>query len=396
MFEDHTSYVDESPAHVRGGLVPNVRAMCQAQRDFVADYGLRTHRTLTDEEAARDDGSNVAGISHAMMAEHYALPGQVVVGTDSHTPHSGALGCVAFGVGTTDMANAFVTGAVRLTMPQVLRVELDGELPPGVTAKDVVLHLLALPAIRGGAGVGKVFEFGGPVVRALSTDERATLTNMTAELGGFTGIVEPDEETVRFLRERRGVDFAIEPWMRSDAGAHYAEVIRVDCSASAPMVARPAIPATAWRSANSAERVRVDIAYGGSCTAGKREDFDHYHEVLSWGLAHGLRVPDGRGAVPAVRHDGRARLLHRARLPRRVREVGARILQPSCGACANCGPGSSIDTGQVTVSAINRNFPGRSGPGQVWLASPPTVAASALAGELTSFAALQLEYERTR
>jgi 3-isopropylmalate/(R)-2-methylmalate dehydratase large subunit len=96
-----------------------------------------------------------------MMAEHYALPGQVVVGTDSHTPHSGALGCVAFGVGTTDMANAFVTGAVRLTLPESLRIELDGALPAGVTAKDVVLHLLALPAVRGGAGVGKVFEFAG-------------------------------------------------------------------------------------------------------------------------------------------------------------------------------------------------------------------------------------------
>ena len=118
VFEDHTSYVDESPAHVRGGLVPNVhRDVSRRSARSSSAYGLRTHRTLTEAEAAADDGSNVAGISHAMMAEHYALPGQVVVGTDSHTPHSGALGCVAFGVGTTDMANAFVTGAVRLTVP---------------------------------------------------------------------------------------------------------------------------------------------------------------------------------------------------------------------------------------------------------------------------------------
>ncbi len=242
VFEDHTSYVDQSPAHLRAGLVPNMRAMCQAQRDFAADYGLRTHRTLTDEEALRDDGSNTAGISHAMMAEHYALPGQVVVGTDSHTPHSGALGCVAFGVGTTDMANAFVTGAVRMTMPQLLRVELQGDVPCGVTAKDIVLHLLALPAIRSGGGVGKVFEFAGDAVRALTTDERATLTNMTAELGGLTGIVAPDDETVRFLRERRGLEFAIEPWMHSDPGAHYAETIHVDCSGLSPLVASPGDP----------------------------------------------------------------------------------------------------------------------------------------------------------
>src|SRR5690606_23605693 len=136
----------------------------------------------------------------------------------------------AFGVGTTDMANAFVTGAVRLTTPAVLRVDLEGTLPAGVAAKDVVLHLLALPAIRRGAGVGKVFEFAGPVVRAMATDERATLTNMTAELGGFTGIVEPDAETVRFLRERRGIDFPLEPWMRSDPGARYADRLRIDCS----------------------------------------------------------------------------------------------------------------------------------------------------------------------
>src|SRR5690606_10984338 len=193
VVEDHTSYVDETPNHVRMGFVRKVRVMCQAQRDFIRDYGLRQHRTLTDAEAAVDPGTNVAGISHAMMAEHYASPGQVVVGTDSHTPHSGALGCVACGVGTTDMANAFMTGTIRLTMPASLKIDLRGTLPAGVTAKDVGLHLLAIPEIRAGAGVGKVFEFTGSAVRAMSIDERATLTNMTPELGGLTGIVAPDE-----------------------------------------------------------------------------------------------------------------------------------------------------------------------------------------------------------
>lgn len=385
VFEDHTSYVEQSPAHVRAGLVPNVAAMCRAQRDFAADYGLRSHRTLTEGEAARDDGSNVAGISHAMVAEHYALPGGLVVGTDSHTPHSGALGCVAFGVGTTDMANAFVTGAVRITLPEVVRIQLDGAMPAGLTAKDVLLHLLALPAVRAGAGVGKVFEFAGPVVRALSVDERATLTNMTAELGGFTGIVEPDAETVRFLKERRGLIFPLQPWMRSDEGARYADTIRVDCSALTPMVSRPGDPGNGLALCDLAERVAVDIAYGGSCTAGKREDFDHYHKVLSWAAERGLRVPGGvklylQFGTTAVRDYCMAQGYLAA-----FEKVGAQILQPSCGACANCGPGSSTEASQVTVSAINRNFPGRSGPGQVWLASPPTVAASAIAGRLVSF-----------
>lgn len=396
VFEDHTSYVDESPAHLRGGLVLNVRAMVQAQRRFAEEHGLRMHRTLTEAEAVAAGGAGQdsagprsAGISHAMMAEHYALPGQLVVGTDSHTPHSGALGCVAFGVGTTDMANAFLTGAVRMSMPAVLRVDLDGALPPGVTAKDAVLHLLAQPAIRAGAGVGKVFEFGGPAVRAMSTDERATLTNMTAELGGFTGIVDPDAETQRFLRERRGVDLQLEPWMCSDAGAPYAGHLSLDCSRLSPMVARPGDPGRGLALDTLAERVRIDIAYGGSCTAGKLEDFEHYHAVLAWAAARGLRVADGvtlylQFGTTAVRDACAARGYLAA-----FEAVGARLLQPSCGACANCGPGSSTDAGQVTVSAINRNFPGRSGPGQVWLASPPTVVASAIAGELLSFDGLQ-------
>src|SRR5690606_30592281 len=141
VFEDHTSYVEESPNHLKSGLVPHAIRMYEAQRNFVASHGLREHRTLTEAQAAVDDTKNMAGISHAMMTEHYALPGQVVVGTDSHTPHSAALGCVAFGVGTTDMANAVVTGAVRLTTPGSILVTLIGLLGAGVTAKDIVLHL---------------------------------------------------------------------------------------------------------------------------------------------------------------------------------------------------------------------------------------------------------------
>jgi 3-isopropylmalate/(R)-2-methylmalate dehydratase large subunit len=392
VFEDHTSYVNESPAHVRGGWIPQMHAMNQAQRDFAARHGLRLHRTLTDEEAEQDDGRNVAGISHAMMAEHYACPGQVVVGTDSHTPHSGALGCVAFGVGTTDMANAFVTGAVRVTWPESVRVLLRGAWPPGVTAKDVALHVLALPFIREGGGLGRVFEFAGDGIAQLSTDERATLTNMTAEMGGLTGIVAPDAETVRFLLERRGVEVVLENWMHSDADARYAHTLEVDLATLSPMLARPGDPGQGVAVSDLGESVCIDIAYGGSCTAGKREDFDHYHAVLAWGMAQGLRVPPHvqvflQYGTTAVRDYCISRGYDVT-----FRAMGVRILQPSCGACANCGPGSSTHARQVTVSAINRNFPGRSGPGQVWLASPPTVMASALAGELMSWEQLRQRY----
>ena len=392
VFEDHTSYVEESPAHVRAGLVPNVQRMVEAQRAFVAEYGLRSHRTLTEAEALQHKASDAAGISHAMMAEHYALPGQLVVGTDSHTPHSGALGCVAFGVGTTDMANALVTGAVRLTVPASLLVRCNGRLAAGVTAKDLVLHLLAQPFIRAGGGVGKVFEFVGEGVQALSIDERATLTNMTAELGGLTGIVAPDQQTLRFLRERRGVEFALEPWMQSDAGAEYAQVLEIDCAAVPPMVAAPGDPGNGLPLAEVAAPVRIDIAYGGSCTAGKRADFAHYHAVLRWAADRGLRVAPGvslylQFGTTAVRDHCVA-----AGYMDAFERVGARILQPSCGACGNCGPGGSQRADQVTVSAINRNFPGRGGPGSVGLASPPTVAASAIAGELLSFEQLQARH----
>jgi len=378
FFEDHLTFAHRSETHRKKGLLPFVRDLSAAHQDFARVHGLRNHGYLPGGEGSE-------GICHAVMAEQYALPGQLVVGTDSHTPHSGALGCLAFGVGSTDMASAMVTGLVRLTVPDTLRIELDGRIPAGVTAKDVVLHLLALPEIRAGGGVGKVFEFAGAALARLSTDERTTLTNMTAELGGFTGIVAPDAETVRFLRERRGVRFALEPWMCSDPGARYAQSIRVDCSRLAPMVAAPGDPGNGIALGELNERARLDIAYGGSCTAGKREDFDQYHAVLSWAAERGLRVDPGvklylQFGTTAVRDY----CVEKGYLDAFER-VGAELLQPSCGACAGCGPGSSVSADQVTVSAINRNFPGRSGPGKVWLASPPTVAASAIGGRLMSF-----------
>ncbi|MEM5316770.1 aconitase family protein [Paraburkholderia sp. JHI869] len=389
-FEDHLSYSHKSELHVSNGLLPDVRELSAAHRQFARDYGLRNHGYLSELSGGISEGSE--GISHAMMAERYALPGQIVVGTDSHTPHSGALGCLAFGVGTTDMANAFVTGAVRMTVPQSLRVNFHGPIPAGVTAKDLVLHLLAQPRIRAGAGVGKVFEFAGSAIAQLSTDERTTLTNMTAELGGFTGIVAPDEETVRFLRERRGVEFAIEPWMCSDPDATYAEVIDIDCARLSPMLAAPGDPGNGVALYALEARPRIDIAYGGSCTAGKREDFDHYHEVLAWAAARGIRVPaEVKLYLQFGTSDVRDYCVQRGYIEA-FEQVGAILLQPSCGACANCGPGSSVDAGQVTISAINRNFPGRSGPGRVWLASPPTVVASALAGEIASFDELKERY----
>ncbi|MBI3198593.1 MAG: 3-isopropylmalate dehydratase, partial [Rhodospirillales bacterium] len=201
-------------------------------------------------------------------------------------------------------------------------------------------------------------------------------------------IVAPDGETVRFLKERRGIAFEIEAWMQSDRDARYAATLTVDCRTMSPMVAAPGDPGNGIPLGQIVQRTRIDIAYGGSCTAGKRDDFDRYYEVLHWAVERGLRVrPSVTLYLQFGTSDVRDYCVAQGYL-QTFERAGVELLEPSCGACANFGPGASHRADQVTVSAINRNFPGRSGPGAVWLASPPTVAASAIAGELVSFAEL--------
>lgn len=389
LFEDHLSYAERSPTHVNLGLLTQVRQLSLAHRQFAAKHQLKDHGYLPNELGSE-------GISHAMMTELYALPGQLVAGTDSHTPHAGALGCFAYGVGTTDMANAFVTGAVRLTMADTILVTLRGKLAPGVTAKDVALTLLSTDFIRQGGGLGKIFEFRGSVIDQMSIDERATLTNMVAELGGLTGLCAPDIKTVEFLRERRGIAFTIEPWMQSDNDAPYTDRLDLDCTSVGPMLASPGDPGNGIALKDLSEPVRVHIAYGGSCTAGKREDFDHYHAVAAWAARRGLRVAPG---VTLYLQCGTLQVRDYCEAQgylETFQAIGAELLSPSCGACGQCGPGVSTKADEVTISAINRNFPGRGGPGKTWLASPPTVLASAIAGRIVSFEQLQNEHLQAR
>ncbi len=379
-FSDHLTFVHLSmPAERKAiGLLDAAQALQRVQQRFCEKHGIRHHGLLQGREGSE-------GISHSLMAERYVLPGQVAVGSDSHTTHCGALGALAFGVGTTEIANSWLTGEVRLEVPRVVRVALKGGLRPGVEAKDIALEILRTPYVREGRAIGQVFEYTGPALAALPTDERATLTNMVAEMGGFTGIVVPDEETCRFLRERRGIEFEIEAWMRSDDGAELAHTIEIDCSQLGPMLARPGDPGGGVSVAELQEPVRIDIAYGGSCTGGKREDLRHCHEVLEWAVGRGLRVAPGtRFILQFGSQDVRDHCLREGLLDAFTR-AGVELIEPGCGACVNAGPGVSERADQVTVSSINRNFPGRSGPGQVWLASPATVAASAIAGRIVSF-----------
>lgn len=377
LFEDHLTFARRSKLHIKNDLLPGVDLMSQGHRQFGEEYGLVNHGVIEEE------GSE--GICHALLIERYALPGQVVTGTDSHTTHSGALGCLAFGAGSTDIALSYVTGAIRLTVPETILIRLNGSLSDGITAKDVLLHLLAMPELKAGSGLGMVFEFVGSAVESMSVDERATLTNMVAELGGFTGIIAPDEKTVEFIRERRGVEFEIEDWMQSDPGAQYAETIELNVSKITPFVAAPGDPGNGLPLSEIGKSIDIDIAYAGSCTGGKREDFDHYHEVLDWALKHGLKVhPDVSLFLQFGSLAVRDYCIEKGYI-NTFEAMGVEILNPSCGACAGCGPGTSESAQDVTVSSINRNFPGRSGPGNVWLASPPTVMASAIAGHIISF-----------
>jgi 3-isopropylmalate/(R)-2-methylmalate dehydratase large subunit len=383
-FADHLVYMPQTmSAEKRAmGLLDSAMAMGAMQERFCERYGVQLHHQVPGKSGAE-------GICHSIMLERYVLPGQVAVGTDSHTPHCGAVGAFAFGIGATEMANAWITGDVRVAPLKVCRVRLNGRLRPHVEAKDVVLHLLRLEPVRSGQLIGQVFEYAGEAVAHMTTDARATLTNMVAEIGGFTGIVAPDAETVRFLRERRGRDFQLADWMHSDEEFAYDHEIEVDCSTLEPMVARPGDPGRGVAVPDLPEKVAIDIAYGGSCTGGKLEDIETYHEVMKWGLDHGLRLAPGVEFFLQFGSQDVGERSDRAEMTAVFREMGVQLVEPGCGACINAGPGASSRAEQVTISAINRNFPGRSGPGSVWLGSPSTVAASALAGYIVSFSNLK-------
>ena len=387
-FRDHLTFLDRvmPAAHIKLGLREQAASLATVQQAFADKQKVKVYG-----EVVRD-GKTVGSeaICHNKVIEELALPGHVVAGTDSHTCMAGALGCFAFGVGSTDMANAWLTRDVRVAVPQSARFNLTGRLRPGVTAKDVMLHLLSQPFWKSGDGIGKVLEFAGDGVRAMGLDERATLTNMAVEAGGFTGIIEADEVIVKYLVEQRGLqeDDVRARIVRADPGAEYMASFDVDLGAIEPMVATPGdprngVPLRSLREVAGGD-VKIDIAYGGSCTGGKKADMDMYASVLARAVAEGKRVADGVHLYIQFGSQDIRRYAEAKGYLDIFERAGAELVDPSCGACIKAGPGVSDRPGQVTVSAINRNFPGRSGPGQVYLASPLVVAASAIAGKIVS------------
>jgi 3-isopropylmalate/(R)-2-methylmalate dehydratase large subunit len=384
FFRDHLTFLDEviSEEKKKMGLLDLAGQLKLKQEDFSRKQGIRLHGELTDRKGSE-------GICHSVITESYALPGQLNVGSDSHTPHVGAVGCVAFGIGTTDVFNSWITKDIRVKVPESVKVVIRGKRKPNVTAKDFILLLLSMEYVRSGKALAKVMEYSGEAIEELSVDERATMTNMAAEIGGFTGIVAPDVKTVQFLVERRGMSRAdAEKFcegLYSDAQAEYAHVIELNADEIGPMVATPGDPGNGKYVRELNTPVPVEIAYGGTCTAGKNADMDMYAEVLSAALNQGKKVAEScKFYIQFGSQATREYCISKGYLEI-FRRAGATVIEPSCGACINAGPGVSTRPDQIVISAQNRNFPGRSGPGQMYLASPYTVAASAVAGYIVEY-----------
>ena len=388
MFRDHLTYLHEvmPRERVQMGLLDVARQLKDKQEEFARRQGVIYH----GERLGLQLGSEA--ICHSKMLESYAEPGQLIVGTDSHTPHSGAIGCVAFGIGTTAIFNAWITKDVRVSVPPSFRVLIRGRKPGNVTAKDFMLEILRHPYIRDGHAIGQIIEYAGEAVEALSVDERATMTNMAAEVGAFTGIVAPDQKVEAYLVAERGMDPArakqLCDGLFSDPDAEYVQTIEIDASSLRPMVALPGDPGNGmYVDELGDEPVRIEVAYAGSCTAGKKEDMDMYATVLGEARARGQRVAHGVRLYIQCGSQEVRQYCERQGYLQLFDEAGAQFIEPGCGACIAAGPGTSARPDEVTISSQNRNFPGRSGPGRLYLASPYTVAASAIAGHIVEWRA---------
>lgn len=313
------------------------------------------------------------GICHQVHLERFGVPGETLLGSDSHTPTAGGLGMLAIGAGGLDVAVAMAGGAFHLTMPEVIAVELTGQLPPWVSAKDIILEVLRRLSVKG--GVGKIVEYTGPGVKTLSVPERATITNMGAELGATTSIFPSDEVTRDFLRAqgREEVWTEIVP----DPDATYDAKITIKLDKLEPLVAQPHSPDNVTEVSKLADVTVQQVAIG-SCTNSSYTDLMRVAEILKGKTVHpnvSLVIAPGSRQVFRMLSENGA-LTH-------LINAGARILESACGPCI--GMGQSPPSGAVSVRTFNRNFKGRSGTAdaQIYLVSPETAAATALTGKLT-------------
>lgn len=333
----------------------------QQIRSFVKEQGIANFYDVGE------------GICHQVLPEKgHALPGYLIVGSDSHTPTHGAFGAFAAGIGRTEAAAVMATGEIWLMVPRTFRINIKGRLPKGVYAKDIILHIIG---DLGAAGADyRAVEFVGPVIDEMSVASRMVLCNMVAEMGAKSGVVEPDHKTRAWLEGRSDVDFQE---VAADADASYERVIEYDVNDLQPQVARPhtvdnVVPAT------EVAGTKIDQAFIGTCTNGRLEDF-----LVAAQLLRGRKVASTTRLLilPASREVLLSAIS--AGVIADLVTAGAVILNPGCGPCLGAHQGV-MAPGEVTISTANRNFKGRMGckQAEIYLASPATVAASALAGEI--------------
>ena len=340
---------------------PTTTATQNKMRAFAREHGIPLH-----------DGD---GVCHQLILEQYARPGDVVFGADSHTLTAGAVGAFAAGVGSTDFVGIMVTGKTWVLVPPTIRIDVEGTLPEGVYAKDVVLKMIGDLGADG--ATYKAIEWGGPGVASLNTEQRATLVNMGVEAGAKSSIVEPDEETLRYLREKRSEDVDPGLLLSSDEDCVYERRLRYDLSTMEPAVAYPHnvdnfAPVTAY------EGTVITQGFVGSCNSGRIEDLRIAAEVLR-----------GRKVLPEVKLiiAPASKSVYVQALKEGLMDVfldsGAMVVNSNCSVCF--GNQGAIGEGDVLLSTGTRNFPGRSGSqkGEIFLGSPATVAASCVGGYIT-------------
>lgn len=343
---------------------PQVPVLLENQSDFTESQQIK-------ESHAQEDG----GICHLVMVQDYIKPGDFVIGTDSHTGTGGVLGALCLPVGATAMANSLITKDTLVKIPETLRIDLKGRLNKGVMAKDVMLYILSQPWIRSRENLGKIFEYGGEGLKGLSFDEQTVLSNMTAEAEGKAGIVEPNKIVIDYLVNKRGlsqkeVDNLL---VGSDDNAEFSATKEIDLSKVEPMVALPGDPKNAIPVSQLKQTV-INKAFIGSCTGGKLDDLSAVAEVLKGNFVN--------KNVELVVQPASMNIYHQAEkegLLQIFNKAGAQVVLPACGACIGEGPGK-VGLKEVVISASNRNFKGRMGEGDAYLANPRVVAASAIAG----------------
>lgn len=313
------------------------------------------------------------GVCHTIFLENgHVGPGMVVIAGDSHTCTHGVVGALAFGVGTTDVAAAIVTGEVWLEVPKTIRVNLIGKLKKGVFAKDAMLEVVRILGVDG--ATDRVIEFGGELIDSLEVEDRVVFSNMAVEVGATSGLINPDEKTLEYVRERGLTEFEV---LQSDDNANYEKVVEIDVSTLEPMVAYPHLPSNSKViSAAKADKIKIDQAYLGSCTNGRIGDLREAAAVLKdKKIADGVRmivVPATTKIWNQAEEEGLFKIFTAA---------GATISTPTCGACLG-GHMGVLAAGERAIATTNRNFVGRMGSkeSEVYLASPRIVATSAIAG----------------